>query len=114
MANEYKHKFASVVLAAGEGKRMRSTLPKVMHLLAGKPLIAHVLLSLQPLAPEQTVVVVAPGMDSVRAAASQAMKQCSFAVQEKQQGTGHAVMCAAQALAGYAGTVLVLYGDTPL
>jgi len=110
MNTEHKAKFATIILAAGGGTRMRSDLPKVMHTLAGQPMITHVLAAAQPLSPEKMVVVVAPGMDSVRAAAA----WCSFAVQEKQQGTGHAVQCAETALAGYPGTVLVLYGDTPL
>ncbi len=63
MVNEHKHKFASIILAAGKGERMNSALPKVMHTLAGEPLIAHVLAAQSPLAPEKTVVVVAPGMD---------------------------------------------------
>jgi len=114
MNNEYKHKFAAVVLAAGKGERMKSALPKVMHRLAGEPLIAHVLQSLDALAPEKTVVVIAPQMDSVRAAALAEMPASAFAVQDKQLGTGHAVRCAEAPLAGYAGTILVLYGDTPL
>ena len=73
MENEHKHKFACVILAAGKGERMRSDLPKVMHRLAGAPLIAHVLAASAPLTPEKTVVVIAPHMDNVRKAALRGM-----------------------------------------
>jgi len=89
---------------------MRSHLPKVMHKLAGKPMIAHVLSAVETLLPEKTVVVIAPHMDSVKAA----VPKCEFAVQTQQKGTGHAVRCGMDALNGYKGTVLVLYGDTPM
>ncbi|MDE3016665.1 MAG: bifunctional UDP-N-acetylglucosamine diphosphorylase/glucosamine-1-phosphate N-acetyltransferase GlmU [Pseudomonadota bacterium] len=114
MAPEYKHKFASVVLAAGKGERMKSALPKVMHRVAGQPLVAHALSALIPLKPEKTVAVVAPGMDSVKETAENALPGCQFAVQEKPLGTGDAVRAAGKALAGYPQTILVLYGDTPL
>ncbi len=110
----HKHKFASIILAAGKGVRMRSNLPKVMHKLAGQPLIAHVLDALSPLAPERIVTVVAPAMDDVKAAALKASPGCTFAVQEQQLGTGHAVQSAQAALKDYHGTVLILFGDTPL
>src|SRR5581483_12366963 len=106
----HKHNFAAIILAAGQGTRMRSAMPKVMHKLAGLPLISHVLRAVEPLQPQKTVVVVAPHMESVREAA----KGCVIAVQDKQSGTGHAVNCAKEALKGYNGPVLILYGDTPL
>ncbi len=114
MGHDHKHKFAAVVLAAGKGKRMQSDLPKVMHRLAGWPLIAHVLSALSTLEPQKTVVVIAPHMDEVRQAAHNIMPDCRFAMQQEQLGTGHAVQAAEKELAGYDGTVLVLYGDTPL
>jgi bifunctional UDP-N-acetylglucosamine pyrophosphorylase/glucosamine-1-phosphate N-acetyltransferase len=114
MEPEYKHKFASVILAAGQGTRMRSSMPKVLHRLAGQPMIAHVLAATAPLSPRKTVVVVAPHMDDVRNAALAQLPGCGFAVQDKQAGTGHAVRCAMDALGDFDGTVLVLYGDTPL
>lgn len=110
MATQHKHKFATVILAAGQGTRMRSSLPKVMHKLGGLPLISHVLKTAAPLSPEKTILVLAPHMDSVQAVA----KNCQFATQDKQQGTGHAVKCAMPLLEGYKGIVLILYGDTPL
>lgn len=114
MEPQHKHKFAAVILAAGAGTRMRSDLPKVMHRLAGQPLISHVLSSLKPLSPEQVVVVVAPGMESVKEECTKVTPDCTFAIQDKQQGTGHAVRCALDNLKGFKGHVLVLYGDTPL
>ena len=114
MKNDHKHKFATIILAAGAGTRMRSKLPKVMHKLACQPMIVHVLDSVAPLAPEKTVVVVAPHMDVVKATVQKHTPSAAMAVQEKQLGTGNAVASALGALKGYEGTVLVLYGDTPM
>ena len=114
MKNEYKHKFATIILAAGAGTRMRSALPKVMHKLAGEPMIAHVLASVAHLAPQQTVVVVAPKMDVVKETVRKQSGDCQIAIQEKQLGTGNAVAAAMDELKGYEGIVLVLYGDTPM
>ncbi len=102
---------AVVVLAAGEGKRMRSQLPKVLHELGGKPLLAHVLDTVRRLKPAKTVVVVGKGAD--RALAAIAAKE-SMVVQEPRLGTGHAVLQARAALKGFTGDVLVLCGDVPL
>jgi bifunctional UDP-N-acetylglucosamine pyrophosphorylase/glucosamine-1-phosphate N-acetyltransferase len=101
---------AVVVLAAGQGTRMKSNLPKVLHPLAGRPMLGHVLATAEALSAARTVVVVAPGMDQVAAAAAPAVT----AVQRKQLGTGDAVKAAKAALAGFDGDVLVLFGDTPL
>jgi len=114
MTNEYKYKFASLILAAGKGARLRSALPKVMHQVAGVPMIGHVMMTLGALKPEKTVLVIAPHMDSVRETALAYDQTCAIAVQDKQQGTGHAVQCAETAMKDYAGPVLILYGDTPL
>ncbi len=115
MIINHKHKFSSIILAAGKGTRMVSHLPKVMHKLAGQPLIAHVLDAVAPLHPEKAVLVIAPDMEDVRKAASSFYANSTFAIQDKQFGTGHAVRCAEKELGnGYAGTILILYGDTPL
>lgn len=114
MRTNHKHKFATVILAAGKGTRMRSRLPKVMHPLAGRPLIGHVMQLLASLKPQIAVLVVAPGMEDVLKTAQEAYPGCTAAIQDKQLGTGHAVQSAKKFLAGYDGTVLVLYGDTPL
>jgi bifunctional UDP-N-acetylglucosamine pyrophosphorylase/glucosamine-1-phosphate N-acetyltransferase len=103
-------KTAAVVLAAGKGTRMKSALPKVLHPLAGRPMIGHVLDTLKRLPLERTVVVVGPGMEQVAAAV--APHAC--VVQQEQLGTGHAVKIARNALAGFSGDVLVVYADTPL
>lgn len=101
---------ATVILGAGSGTRMKSKLPKVLHQVAGRAMISHLLGSLEALAPEKTIVVVAPGMDDVRAEVAPA----EIAVQEQALGTAHAVGAALEALQGFSGDVLVLYGDTPL
>ena len=100
-----------VVLAAGQGKRMHSDLPKVLHALAGRPLLAHVLDAARELSPDRLCVVVGHGSERVRAAL--AAPDVAYVVQERQLGTGHAVMQALPSLAA-GGTVLVLYGDVPL
>jgi len=106
--------FMTVILAAGGGTRMRSSLPKVMHKLGGTPLISHVLETAAPLKPEKTVLVLAPHMDSVAQQASKTTPGCLFAEQTKPLGTGHAVKSAIDHFRSFNGIVLVLYGDTPL
>lgn len=102
---------AAIVLAAGMGTRMKSDLPKVLHAVAGRPMIQHVLAAIEPLAPTQCVVVVGPDMDRVAAAVAPR----PTVVQTERLGTAHAVKTAHDALNGFAGgTVFVLYGDTPL
>src|SRR2546423_13861719 len=100
-----------VVLAAGEGKRMRSELAKVLHPIAGRPLLAHVLDAARALAPRKTVVVHGHGAEKVRAVFAGA--EVEWVLQAEQLGTGHAVREALPHLAGD-GDVLVLYGDVPL
>ncbi len=110
-----EHRLAVVVLAAGMGTRMKSSRPKVLHEVAGKPMLHHVLHTSAALAPERSVVVIGAGMEAVEAAC----RGHRTVVQSPQKGTGHAVACASEALEGFhgangRGTVLVLYGDTPL
>ncbi|BAN24409.1 bifunctional UDP-N-acetylglucosamine diphosphorylase/glucosamine-1-phosphate N-acetyltransferase GlmU [Caballeronia insecticola] len=100
-----------VILAAGMGKRMRSALPKVLHSLAGKPLLAHVIDTARTLSPTRLVVVVGHGAEKVREAVG--APDVQFAVQDKQLGTGHAVQQALPLL-DTAVPTLVLYGDVPL
>jgi bifunctional UDP-N-acetylglucosamine pyrophosphorylase / glucosamine-1-phosphate N-acetyltransferase len=100
-----------VILAAGMGKRMRSALPKVLHPLAGRPLLAHVIDTARSLAPSRLVVVIGHGADQVRATLS--APDVQFALQEQQLGTGHAVRQALPLL-DPAQPTLVLYGDVPL
>jgi bifunctional UDP-N-acetylglucosamine pyrophosphorylase/glucosamine-1-phosphate N-acetyltransferase len=101
---------AAIVLAAGKGTRMKSATHKVLHPIAGRPMIEHLLASLAELAPARTVVVVGEGREQLEAALA---GRVEFAVQEPQLGTGHAVQQAEAALAGFEGDVLVLYGDVP-
>ncbi len=101
----------AVVLAAGKGKRMNSDLPKVLHPLCGRPLIAHALDILEGLGILDPIVVVGPASDGVRAAVG-GRGRC--VEQSQPLGTGHAVIQALPLLAGAGGSILVLYGDTPL
>ena len=102
-----------VVLAAGRGTRMKSARPKVLHWLAGRPIIEHVLRTADQLRAESTVLVVGHGADEVQTALSN-RPNLQFAVQSPQLGTGHALMQAEPALQGKTGTLLLLYGDVPL
>ena len=104
-------KFAVVILAAGQGTRMRSDTHKVLHPIACKPLLLHLLDSVDRLGAERRVVVVGKGRDQVEKALSG--RDVSIAHQAEQKGTAHAVQQARDALAGYDGAVLILYGDTP-
>jgi bifunctional UDP-N-acetylglucosamine pyrophosphorylase/glucosamine-1-phosphate N-acetyltransferase len=100
-----------IILAAGQGKRMRSKLPKILHPLAGRPLLAHVLDTARALTPRKIVVVRGNGAEQVRAAFADA--QVEWALQAEQLGTGHAVQQALPAISPDA-EVLILYADVPL
>jgi bifunctional UDP-N-acetylglucosamine pyrophosphorylase/glucosamine-1-phosphate N-acetyltransferase len=104
-------RFAVVILAAGQGTRMRSDTHKVLHPIASRPLLLHLLDRVDALGADKRVVVVGKGREQVEAAI--AGRDAAIAVQAEQKGTGHAVQQAADALAGYDGPVLILYGDTP-
>ncbi len=105
---------AVVVLAAGAGTRMRSSLPKVMHPLAGRPLLWHALGAARGLAPTHLVAVVGHGRETVSAYLAEQLPDVATAVQDEQLGTGHAVACALDVLGPLSGTVVVTYGDVPL
>ena len=100
-----------VILAAGQGTRMRSSLPKVLHPIAARPMLEHVLEAAYALSPAQVHVVIGHGADSVRA--QLAAHPVTWVLQAQQLGTGHAVL---QAMPGIpdAAQVLILYGDVPL
>ena len=104
---------AAVVLAAGMGKRMHSDLAKVLHLMAGRPLLAHVLDTLDELGVGRTVVVIGHQRERVQATFAD-RKGIEWAIQAEQRGTGHACMMAEPVLGDFRGTVLVVCGDTPL
>jgi bifunctional UDP-N-acetylglucosamine pyrophosphorylase/glucosamine-1-phosphate N-acetyltransferase len=103
--------FSAIILAAGEGSRMRSDLHKVLHPIAGHPMLLHLLDSVDALGPERRVVVVGKRREQVEATLRE--RAVETAVQAEQKGTAHAVQQAAPALDGYAGPVLILYGDCP-
>ncbi len=105
-----KSPLAVVVLAAGAGTRMKSALPKVLHPVAGRPMLAHVLASVARLKPANVVGVIAPGAEAV----AKAFAPHPTAVQKTALGTGDAVKAALPELRGHSGPVLVVYGDSPL
>ena len=105
---------ALVILAAGQGTRMNSDLPKVLHPLGGAPLVVHALKSGAALAPERTVVVTGHGGEAVAKAARSWDPDVLIAEQAEQLGTAHAVAQAKAALEGFTGDIVVLYGDTPV
>jgi len=104
----------AIVLAAGQGTRMKSARPKVLHEIASASMLAHVMETVRQSGLNDVAVVVAPGMDDVVAVARSGFPAASGFVQDQQLGTGHAVLAAREALEGFCGDVVVLYGDTPL
>ena len=103
---------AAIILAAGKGTRMKSDLHKVLHPIAGRPMLLHLIAAVAALKAERTVVVTGAGRAQVEAAVSPL--GIATALQAEQLGTGHAVAQAEAALAGFDGDVLILYGDVPL
>ena len=101
---------AAIVLAAGLGTRMKSDLPKVLHPIAGRPMLGHVLDRLAEIGVARGVVVISPGADEIAAFA----RPHPTALQDPPLGTGHAVLAARDAIEGFTGPVLILFGDTPL
>ncbi|WP_022706466.1 bifunctional UDP-N-acetylglucosamine diphosphorylase/glucosamine-1-phosphate N-acetyltransferase GlmU [Paracoccus zeaxanthinifaciens] len=104
---------AVVILAAGQGSRMQSDLPKVLHRLGGVPLVGHALSGARSLDPEQIVVVTGHGSDAVSRAVAKLDPEVQCVLQAEQLGTGHAVQQALPQLEGFQGKVVILYGDTP-
>ncbi|MCU1693111.1 MAG: glmU, partial [Frankiales bacterium] len=105
---------AVVVLAAGEGTRMRSVTPKVLHALGGRSMLGHVVTAARALQPQHLVVVVGHAREQVAAHLAELDADARAVVQERQDGTGSAVRVALEALEGLTGTVVVTPGDTPL
>src|SRR4029078_2290148 len=99
---------AAVILAAGQGTRMNAAKPKVMHAIAGLPILGHVIAAARGAGAERIVVVMAPGAKAVKDLA--AAVGVGTVVQDRQLGTGHAAACAAEALKEFAGTLVVTYG----
>lgn len=103
-----------VVLAAGQGTRMKSALPKVLHKIAGRSMLGHALAVAGQAGADSLAVVVGPGMDAVRAEALREAPAAKVFTQAVQQGTADALLAAREAIAGHSGDILVLYADTPL
>jgi bifunctional UDP-N-acetylglucosamine pyrophosphorylase / glucosamine-1-phosphate N-acetyltransferase len=115
MAKPSSRPLAAIVLAAGEGKRFRSAVPKVLHPLGGRPMLAWLLDAVTPLGATHTVVVVGRGADAVEEAAQRLSKKpLTFARQEQQLGTADAARVGDDALRDFDGDLLVVPGDTPL
>lgn len=110
MALAMSNPIAAVILAAGKGTRMKSDLHKVLHPIAGRPMLLHLMASVDELDPAKKVVIVGDKADQLEKALA---GSADLAVQEPQLGTGHAVQQAEGALTGFDGDVLILYGDVP-
>jgi bifunctional UDP-N-acetylglucosamine pyrophosphorylase / glucosamine-1-phosphate N-acetyltransferase len=103
---------AGIILAAGQGTRMKSAKPKVMHEVAGRPILGHMIAAVRGAGASRIVVVTAPAAEEVRAYA--AREGAESAIQQEQLGTGHAAACAGTLLGDFPGAVVVSYGDHPL
>ncbi len=104
---------AVVILAAGQGSRMKSEQPKVLHQVASAPLLHHAMRSGASLEPEKTVVVAGVGFEAVKAATLEFDEDAQVVLQKEQNGTGHAASMAEPVLNGFDGDIFILYGDTP-
>ena len=107
-------RIASIILAAGMGTRMKSQLPKVLHKVAGRSLLGHVLTTANDLGVESLCVVRGPDMENVESETLSFAPKSKFAVQNDRNGTAKAVEMAKAALEGFSGTIIILYGDVPL
>ena len=106
------HPLAAIILAAGQGTRMKSAMHKVLHPIAGKPMLHHLLDSLETAGVQRNVIVVGAGREQVEA--SVADRNVDFAIQEERLGTGHAVLQAKKELNGFDGMILACFGDVPM
>lgn len=104
---------ATVILAAGKGKRMKSDLPKVLHKMLGRPMIEHLLETIRTLAIDRTVVVVGHQADMVQEILSKIDDSLDFVLQVEQKGTGHATLMTEDCLSDFTGDILVMAGDVP-
>jgi bifunctional UDP-N-acetylglucosamine pyrophosphorylase / glucosamine-1-phosphate N-acetyltransferase len=104
----------AIVLAAGEGTRMRSRMPKVMHELGGRTLLAHVIAAAKSAGTRDIAVVVGPGHETVRGEAQRVAPEAQIFEQRERRGTAHAVLAARKAIARGADDILIIFGDTPL
>lgn len=114
MKNKTAIPTAAIILAAGKGTRMKSDLPKVLHPVGNQPMVRHVLASAADAGLDPLLLVIAPGMHKVASVGADFSEDVKTATQEEQLGTAHAVLSAKDALGGFEGNLVVLYGDTPL
>ena len=105
---------AAVILAAGQGTRMKSRLPKVLHPVGGRAMLDPAIAAAEALGSERIVVVVGNHSPEVRAHVVARLGEAAIAVQDPPMGTGHAVLCAREALNGFEGQVVSTFGDVPL
>ncbi len=105
---------AVIILAAGKGTRMKSTKAKILHEIAGRPMVLHALDAVESLDPQKKIVVVSPDMDGVTRVVLDDDDTVEIVLQPKTLGTGHAVQCAADKLVKFNGNIVVLFADTPL
>lgn len=104
----------AIILAAGKGTRMKSRLPKVLHRIAGRPMIGHVLSLVGNISNARSVLVIGPDMDDVSTCAKDLAPDTGIAIQTEQLGTAHAALMAKSEIADREGVILVIFGDTPL
>src|SRR5690554_1531426 len=104
----------SIILAAGEGTRMRSAVPKVLHEVGGLPIVGHVVRAAAGAGSDRVAVVTGPGHDSVRTAVSQLFAQVTFFEQTERRGTAHAAAMARPLWQDAGGYIAIVYGDHPL
>lgn len=104
------NKISAIILGAGKGTRMKSDLPKVMMPVKGKPMVKHIISTLEQMNVDKIVTVISPDGDLVK----DAVKPYQTCVQDQQLGTGHAVNCAANLFKNEEGVIMVIFGDTPL
>lgn len=104
---------AVIILAAGKGTRMKSDLPKVLHKIAGAPMLLHAMQSSEAISPSRMIIVAGHGADLVETAALEYNEAAEIVLQDEQNGTAHAANMAREALQGFDGDAVVLFGDTP-
>ncbi|MDA8126714.1 MAG: NTP transferase domain-containing protein [Deltaproteobacteria bacterium] len=112
IGKETREGFATLILAAGQGKRMGSDLAKVLHPVCGVPMLSHSIAAARTAGAQRIVVVIGHQAERIRELFRDA--ELTFAEQKEQLGTGHAVLQAREAFAGYLGTIVILCGDVPL
>ena len=105
---------AVIILAAGEGARIKSTVPKVLHPLCGGSMLGHAIAAARELSPERLIVVVGHRVDEVAAHAVREAPEAEVVIQDRQGGTGHAVRTVIEAVGLIPGQIIVTYGDMPL